>query len=230
MSSPRAPETRADAGLAADQAFAAALLPVLLHRIRNTTQLLTGVNAVLAGGEPGVLPATRAEDLGQASREAEELGWLLAVLSGGLGCDLAGERREADGLRVVLSLVRDALRRAGGALALPTRWPRIAGGAPAAQLCLAVGELVWRAARGAEGAALELEPLAGEARLSSAWRLRLRSRRGEPSTEPAARAPQASAAGEQEAALHGLPSGARLERAPDGFSLELPPGWLVRAS
>ena len=70
--------------------MAAALLPVLLHRIRNTTQLLSNLNALLALEPDGgpALPEGRADDLAAAAGEADELGWLLGVLAGGLGADL----------------------------------------------------------------------------------------------------------------------------------------------
>ena len=162
--SPRPPSSPPSIG----QTLAGALLPVLLHRIRNTTQLLAGVNALLAVDAARPLSPVRADDLLEASRQAEELGWLLGVLSGGLGAELAETRRVSGGLAATLELVRDALRRAGGELALPSAaLPELASPPRPGSLCLAVAGLVWHAALGAERAALAIE------RAPDAWLLRL---------------------------------------------------------
>jgi len=196
-----------------DQALAGALLPVLLHRIRNTTQLVTGVNAVLALDDPaaaGPLSAARGEDLAQASREAEELGWLLAVLSGGLGADLAGGRLEPGGLASTLQLVREALRRGGRELALGGPWPRLASAARGAALCLTAAELVWRAGSAAEAAEVGCE------RDGEGWQLWMRCEAAQqlehPLRESARRLPEA-----------------RLAVDAAGWVLRLPAGWLAPA-
>ena len=195
---------------APDLAFAGALLPVLLHRIRNTTQLVTGVNAVLAYEEPGgPLPEARAGDLAQAAREADELGWLLGVLSGGLGADLCGGRGEPRGLALTLELVREALRRTGGSLGLPSpAAPELAPGAPAAALCLTVAELCWSAGRGSAGPELGFE------RTPEGWDVWLRGGACEAGPGPAGRLAEARLELQSEA------DGA-------GWRLRLPAAWLV---
>jgi hypothetical protein len=179
-----------------------------LHRIRNTTQLLSGVNALLAVDAARPLTPVRADDLVEASRQAEELGWLLGVLSGGLGAELAETRRVCGGLAATLELVRDALRRAGGELALPCDLPEIAGPPRPASLCLAVAGLVWHASSGAERAALAIE------QGPEAWLLRLGCSRPTP-VELAERD-----------LLRGIPA-ARCRIEASGWSLELPPDWLA---
>jgi hypothetical protein len=189
------------------QTLAGALLPVLLHRIRNTTQLLAGVNALLAVDAARPLSPVRADDLLEASRQAEELGWLLGVLSGGLGAELAETRRVSGGLAATLELVRDALRRAGDELALPAGpLPELASPPRPASLCLAVAGLVWHAALGAERAELAIE------RAPDAWRLRLACSRPFRLAE--------------RDLLSRIPA-ARCTAEPSGWSLELPADWLA---
>ena len=198
----------ADAAAAVDSDLCSALLPVLLHRIRNTTQLVTGVNAVLAYEEGGRLSPARSEDLAQAAREADELGWLLAVLSGGLGADLAGQRREPGGLRLSLELVREALRRAGGSLGLATpAAPELAPGGPCAALCLAICELVWISASAAEAPSLGFE------RSGDAWLLWMQG-------APVGSAPRA---------LESLAGDLVLEPTDQGWALRIPAAWLAPA-
>jgi hypothetical protein len=187
-----------------EQDLVAALLPVLLHRIRNTTQLLTGVNALLA--QDDALSPRRAEDLALAAHQAEDLGCLLGVLSGGLGAALADTRRAPGALAVTLELVRDALRRAQGELGLPAGpLPGIADAPRPAVLCWCVAGLVWHAARGARGAELSIDERAG------AWSLRLGGAR----------------AGVELGALREL-AGARYRAEAEGWTLELPAAWLAR--
>ena len=90
-----------------------ALLPVVLHKLNNATQLLTGLNALLAleGGE--VTLEARGDDLAAVSRTVDELGWLVAVVASGSGADLLLERREPRGLEIVSRYVAKAARRAG---------------------------------------------------------------------------------------------------------------------
>lgn len=95
--------------------LARSLLPVLLHKLANATQLLTGMNAMLnlEGGEQ--LFAERSGDLARCSSNVVELGWALAVVASGNGAELLLARRDPRGLRIVLELVADASRRGEGA-------------------------------------------------------------------------------------------------------------------
>jgi hypothetical protein len=105
--------------------------------------------------------------------------------------------------------VRDALRRAGGELALPTPpLAELASPPRPGALCLAVASLVWHTALGAERATLAIE------QGPSAWHLRLAcARPGRP----------------------GLPGNDVLRQVPgtrctpqaSGWSLELPAAWLA---
>jgi len=104
-----------------------ALMPVLLHRLANATQLITGLNAMLGleGGEE--LFATRSDDLARASREVVDLGWAMAVLGSASGADLLLARREPRGLEILLSLAHEAARRSGRPLApAPSPVPHLA--------------------------------------------------------------------------------------------------------
>ena len=91
--------------------LAAALLPVLLHKLNNTTQLLSGFATLLAmrGGQEMLVERT--DDLAGASLSVDELGWLLAVLASACGANLLLARREARGLEILVAMLRDALRR-----------------------------------------------------------------------------------------------------------------------
>lgn len=124
-----------------------ALLPVVLHKLANTTQLVTGLHALLGldGGEE--LFAARSADLLDASRAIEGLGWVMAVLGSASGADLLMERREPGGLSILVPLVADAARRAGRPIAAPPgEPPRIAPSAlDGWQLPWAVGSVLWAA-------------------------------------------------------------------------------------
>lgn len=106
---------RALHGLARD-AFARAALPVLMHRINNATQVLAGLNALLAlrGAEP--LAEARSADLSGIASTYAESGWLLAVLGSALGAETLLERRERAGLAATIALVSELARRAGRTL------------------------------------------------------------------------------------------------------------------
>lgn len=106
---------RALHGLAHD-AFARAALPVLMHRINNATQVLAGLNALLAlrGTEP--LADARSADLAGIATTYAESGWLLAVLGSALGAESLLERRENTGLAATIGLVTELARRNGRVL------------------------------------------------------------------------------------------------------------------
>lgn len=136
-----------DSGVQADEELAAALLPVLLHRINNTTQLLFGVRAMVEGSGP--MPERCAGDLAAAAEEAHQLGWLLGLLAGGLGSDLLLARHESNGLEPMLRLVRDGLRRRERMLEFRAgSIPLLTAKANSAMVCWTVAMVVWAAAQG----------------------------------------------------------------------------------
>jgi hypothetical protein len=87
------------------------MLPVLLHRIGNASQLLSNLEALLS-----VRPAAleeRSEDLAAAGEIVDDAGWLLALLGSACGARLLLDRREAHGLAPLVACVRACLRREG---------------------------------------------------------------------------------------------------------------------
>lgn len=162
-----APETQGPPEATGDP-LAVALLPVLLHRINNVTQLLTSLNSVLVlsaadeQGTPGP-EGLHGQMLLDAARDSEELGWLLGVLGCGMGADLLLERREPRGLDATVRLVAQALRRARADLILEPAeaWPSLTNQVPShGDLCWVVAYGLWFAAR--EGGWLRLEEAAGD--------------------------------------------------------------------
>jgi hypothetical protein len=146
MTRPVGAEAR-ETGTDARDPLAQALLPVLLHRLNNSTQVLASLNSLLAVQERERVLEQRAGDISWAAGSIDELGWLLAVLASACGSDLLLERRERDGLRIVFAAVREALRRAGRDLAdgdreLPLLAADVADGW---QLPWAMGSWVWTA-------------------------------------------------------------------------------------
>ena len=134
--------------------LAEALIPALVHRINNTTQLLVVLRSVLAEPDDGLL-ATAGSSLAHASRDAEEQGWLLGLLARSLGTDLLLAREERDGLAATLKLLAEALRRQRKQLALPESVPTMTlaeGGPRTAALCLDLAALVWEFRKDADAA------------------------------------------------------------------------------
>jgi hypothetical protein len=85
-------------------------VPVLMHRLNNATQLLNGINAMIALRDAAHAPRT-ASDLGYASTTIDEIGWLLGVLSSASGHELLLARRERRGLDAMFNTVAEAARR-----------------------------------------------------------------------------------------------------------------------
>jgi len=122
------------------------LLPVLVHRLNNATQLLSNLDAVLrVGGERDWL-AERSSDLGDSAHDVHELGYVLAVLASASGADLLLARREPAGLAYMLRVVASCAAREGRGFELPGELPELApevhagwelAWAAAALLCLA---------------------------------------------------------------------------------------------
>jgi hypothetical protein len=101
--------------------LAAALLPVLMHRLNNATQILHGWNALVT---VGAFDSERgAADLAFASQVVDETGWALAVLASASGADLLLARRERRGIAPLLDAVQAALRRSDRDLASPEETP-----------------------------------------------------------------------------------------------------------
>ena len=97
------------------------LLPVLVHRMNNTTQLLSNLEALgrVSSGTDWV--GERSADLSSASVDVDEIGYLMAVVASAKGADLLLARRVADGLRIVIEAVTDVSRRRGRELRRPCR-------------------------------------------------------------------------------------------------------------
>ena len=100
----------------------ALLMPAVIHRLGNATQLLTGLNAMLAMGDQDALDmvAGRGEDLSRAGMHSIHMGYALGVLGSVQGSNLLLSRREARGLEWMVELLGEALRREGGQLGVPT--------------------------------------------------------------------------------------------------------------
>ncbi|MBM3989050.1 MAG: hypothetical protein FJ294_13970 [Planctomycetes bacterium] len=202
------------APLVCNPRLAAALLSALVHRINNTTQLLVVLRSVLSDPDEEVL-ASAGPDLAHASRAAEEQGWLLGLLARSLGTDLLLAREERDGLKAILRLLAETLRRERKELSLPAALPTmtLAAGSPrTAVLCLELAALVWESCASLDGSfALTLE------RDTERWCLRLS---------------RADWRGAQAAfdACDCAGRGARLAADGAGWRLDLPANWLAERS
>jgi len=189
------------------------MLPVLLHRIGNAAQLLSGLDALLAV-DPAALEA-RAGDLAETSGQVGEIGWLLALAASAIGGNLLLERRERDGLDPLVVCVRACLRREGRDLErAPRRLPRLAPGVGEGwELPWAVGSLLYFGGRSAgERVPLRwsIEPLRED------WRIACTAKPGSDADRWIARP------------LERLPAG-RFSRAEGEMALEFPRSWLGEA-
>jgi len=105
---------------------------VLMHRINNATQVLAGLNTLLALRGNEALVEARTADLSEIAITYAESGWLLAVLGSALGAETLLERRERAGLAATLSLATELARRGGRVLEcrgeLPELEPRAGAG------------------------------------------------------------------------------------------------------
>ena len=210
MHTPPHPPHDASSGGQSGSALAAALMPVLLHKLSNATQLLSGLNTLLATRGGAQLALARAEDMARASSRIEDLGWILAVIASASDADLVLERRERRGLALFVGVLQEALRRQRRELRVePEELPDLAPGV------LSGWELPWglcslvlaSASAGGETLVLRCEASVAGGRA----RFLLRGG-GEP--DAAARA-----------WLARLP-GAELETLAGGWELSLPPTWL----
>jgi hypothetical protein len=194
--------------------IAARLLPVLLHRIHNATQLLGTLNSIVVEtGDVGWLER-KAGDLGETGETIEELGYALAVIASACGADLLLERREPEGLAILVGAVREAARRDGLELREPeSALPRLAPDV------LRGWELPWAVSAvlmaGAAGPA-ESAPDWSLAQDGASWALRIEAA---PTDELRALLPLVA---------ERLP-GSELECPDERFELRLPGEWLVGA-
>lgn len=150
--------------------LAAALLPVLLHRLNNATQLLETLGSLARLDAERDWIGERSADLLEVSARVEELGYVLAVLASAAGADLLQERREPRGVELLVGAARDALRRERRRLAEPAApLPRLAAAAGAGwEAPWAVASVLFAAGRDSDGGQelrWSLEPLPGSTRL-----------------------------------------------------------------
>ncbi len=209
----------------ADDPLGVALLPVLLHRMRNVTQRLVNLKCLSELGDATrVMGEWAGDDLALAGEETSAIGWLLAILAGGAGTDVLLARREPAGLGTFIDLVQEGVRRAERELAAPeVPLPKLT---PAVgwELCWSLGSVLFAAATGRPRGTttawrLALEPAGGEAQR---WRLVLPDR-GDiaPDSLASARGAcarlEASAIGKQLA----------FETRPEAWILSFPGSWLL---
>jgi hypothetical protein len=188
------------------------MIPVLLHKLSNATQLLSSLNALLSIEGGAELALSRADDMARTSSQVEDLGWLLAALASASGADLLMERRERRGLAIFLGVLRDALRRRGSELHVETR--EIPG---LSNEALGGWELPWvlsslvldSASATGQGASLVLRCAREEGTNRQCFDLA----GGKPASEAAIRL------------MRRLP-GAELFARADGFALRVPSSWL----
>ncbi len=134
--------------------LAAALMPVLLHRLNNATQLLETLGSLARLDAERDWIGERSADLAEVSARVEELGYVLAVLASAAGADLLQERRDPRGLELLVGAARDALRRERRPLAEPPGpLPRLAAAAGAGwEAPWAVASVLFAAGRDGDGA------------------------------------------------------------------------------
>ena len=104
--------------------LARALLPALLHRLNNVTQVLAGVNSLVrVSGSPAAL-VERAGDLEHAGGALAQLGWLVGALARGMGTGIGSPREDERALEWLVDLLAESLRREGREIAGPRALPR----------------------------------------------------------------------------------------------------------
>ncbi|MBK7641834.1 MAG: hypothetical protein IPJ19_02080 [Planctomycetes bacterium] len=110
--------------MAADE-LAAALLPALLHKLNNVTQVIASVNSLarLTGCAAPLVQC--ASDLDLAGGELARLGWLVGALARGVGSGIGSPRHEERALEWLLDLLGETLRRDGWELAPGSEIPRV---------------------------------------------------------------------------------------------------------
>lgn len=190
--------------------LAEAMLPVLVHRMNNSTQLLSNLRTVLQAAPGRDWLGERAEDLADTYGELRVTGYLLAVLSSASGADLLGGRHEPRGLVWFVRAVGEVLRREGGRLREPVEeLPSLTTGA-GWELPWLVARLLHSGGRAARVADVDLE-WELVAASDGTWRLRV------------APAPPLTPALERLVARLG---GAELAVGEEGLELSLPAEYL----
>jgi hypothetical protein len=94
-------------------------VPVLLHKLNNTTQYLSALQALLSDAPAAHEHAL--EGLSQTALEVDDLGWILGLVANAGGADVLLERRERSRLVPLVRLVADCLRKERRDLERPTR-------------------------------------------------------------------------------------------------------------
>lgn len=105
--------------------FVQAALPVLVHRLNNSAQVVAGVNALLALDPRADVLAARASDLAEVAREYADTGWLIGMCAMALGEHERFERRDARGLELATGLAIELARRAQRTLAVEGSAPAL---------------------------------------------------------------------------------------------------------
>jgi hypothetical protein len=106
--------------------LARALVPVLLHKLNNTTQYLTALQALIGSSpDPDARSRAVSQDvfggLHETALEVDDLGWILGLVANAAGANVLLERRERARLGALVRLVADCLRRTGRDLDAPDR-------------------------------------------------------------------------------------------------------------
>ncbi len=113
----------ASAPIAPDE-LARALVPVLLHKLNNTTQYLSALQAWIAEPPLDEAPTSQPgafEGLSETALEVDDLGWILGLVANAGGADVLLERRERSRLGPLVRLVADCLRKNRRDLERPAR-------------------------------------------------------------------------------------------------------------
>lgn len=112
-----------------------ALIPVLIHKLNNITQVLSGVNALVSLTQDlGVLDQ-HAESLEHAALELDRLGWTLGMLGAAHGSDLLFARRERQALNWSLQALVELYGRERRVLSVPSKLPMLAPDAAQSARC-----------------------------------------------------------------------------------------------
>jgi hypothetical protein len=111
------------------------MLPVLLHKLNNVTQVFSGLHSLLTVTGDAALLVERSDDLDYAAAQLHRLGWLVGMIGAAQGADLLLARREAPGLRWSLEALAELLAREQVRLELPAQLPRVAPQENEAALC-----------------------------------------------------------------------------------------------
>lgn len=137
----------------------ARLLPVLMHRLNNATQLMSNLHAMGQYEPETDWLKSHCDDLAECSVGIEQAGYLLAVLASSSGANLLLERREERGVEIMVRAVLEAVRRDGGQIQgtpreLPNQSPQVHNGW---ELPWAFGSLLYQSTCGPETEGVPLD-------------------------------------------------------------------------